>query len=79
MPKGKPTAEELKERKKRAKDWKSFRRDYKITQRKLADLLQGVGCRRTIQMVESAKITPHQSTLLRFEVVKNRYISEQSN
>lgn len=80
MPRPKPTAEDLKERKKRAQEWKMFRRDFKLTQRALADAMadgeDGAGCRRTVQMVESAKITPHKSTLTRFALVKNRIIAE---
>lgn len=81
MPRPKPTAEDLKERKARAKEWKSFRREYKITQRSLADLMaepgqKGAGCRRTIQMVEAGKISPHKPTLARFAIVKNRIEAE---
>lgn len=79
MPRPKPTAEDLKARKVLARDFKSFRRDFKITQRALADLMEGVGCRRTIQMIESGKITPHASTLSRFAIVKNRYESGQES
>jgi len=83
MPRPKPTAEDLKERKARAKEWKSFRREYKITQRALADLMadpgeEGAGCRRTIQMIESAKITPHKSTLTRFAIIKSRITADNA-
>ena len=43
MPRPKPTAEDLKERKALAKTFKTFRREYKITQRKLADLMREPG------------------------------------
>lgn len=81
MPRPKPTAEDLKERKTRSREWKTFRREYKITQRALADLMadpgdEGAGCRRTIQMVEAGKISPHKSTLTRFSIVKNRIEAE---
>lgn len=81
MPRPKPTAEDLKERKTRSKEWKSFRREFKITQRALADLMadpgdEGAGCRRTIQMIEAGKISPHKATLTRFALVKNRIESE---
>jgi hypothetical protein len=78
MPRPKPTADDLKERKALAKEVKNFRRDYKITQRALADLMRepgddsAAGCRRTLQMIEGAKITPHKSTLQRFRIVKDR-------
>jgi transcriptional regulator with XRE-family HTH domain len=84
MPRPKPTAEDLKERKALAKTFKTFRREYKITQRKLADLMRepgddsAAGCRRTIQMIESERITPHKSTLTRFSIVKNRIEAENA-
>jgi transcriptional regulator with XRE-family HTH domain len=84
MPRPKPTAEDLKERKALAKTFKTFRREYKITQRKLADLMRepgddsAAGCRRTIQMIESGRITPHKSTLTRFSIVKNRIEAENA-
>ena len=84
MPRPKPNAEDLKARKALAKEWKSFRRDFKITQRALADLMREpgddspAGCRRTIQMIEAGLISPHKSTLLRFQIVKNRYESENA-
>lgn len=81
MPRPKPTAEDLKARKILAKEMKTFRREYKITQRALADLMadpgdEGAGCRRTIQMIEAGNISPHKSTLTRFSLVKNRIESE---
>lgn len=81
MPRPKPTLEDLKERKARAKEWVTFRKTYKVTQRALADLMadpgeEGAGCRRTIQMVETGKISPHKSTLTRFALVKNRIEAE---
>lgn len=83
MPRPKPTAEDLKDRKARSREWKSFRRDFKITQRALADLMgdpgdEGAGCRRTIQMIEAGKITPHKATLTRFAIIKNRIESENA-
>lgn len=84
MPRPKPTLDDLKERKALSKEWKNFRRDYKLTQRALADLMREpgddspAGCRRTIQMVESGKISPHKATLVRFQIVKSRIIAENS-
>ncbi len=84
MPRPKLTAEDLKARKALAKEWKSFRRDFKITQKALADLMRepgddsAAGCRRTIQMIEAGLIRPHKSTLLRFQIVKNRIESENA-
>lgn len=82
MPRPKPTAEDLKERKALAKTFKVFRREYKITQRALADLMREpgdnsvAGCRRTVQMIEAGKVSPHKSTLTRFQIVKNRIEAE---
>jgi hypothetical protein len=82
MPRPKPTAEDLKERKKLAKEMKTFRLEFKITQRALADLMaepgkkDGAGCRRTIQMIEAGRISPHRATLTRFAIVKNRIEAE---
>lgn len=84
MPRPKPTAEDLKERKALAKTFKVFRREYKITQRALADLMRepgddsAAGCRRTVQMIESGRISPHKSTLIRFQIVKNRIETENA-
>jgi len=84
MPRPKPTADDIKARKTLAKELKSFRREYKVTQRALADLMRepgdesAAGCRRTLQMIESARITPHKSTLLRLQIVRNRIEAENS-
>lgn len=84
MPRPKPTAEDLKARKALAKTFRVFRHEYKITQRALADLMRepgddsAAGCRRTVQMIESARISPHKSTLLRFQIVKNRIETENA-
>ncbi len=53
------------ERKLRAEEWKRFRQTSLITQRKLAERL-GLS-RRTIQQIEAAQVTPHISTLRRFD------------
>ena len=84
MPRPKPTAEDLKARKALAKEMKVFRRTYKVTQRALADLMRepgddsAAGCRRTLQMIEAARITPHKSTLTRFQIIKNKIESENA-
>ncbi len=78
MPRPKPTPEDLKARKALAKEIKVFRKTYKITQRTLADLMRepgednSAGCRRTLQMIEAARVTPHKSTLTRLQIIKNR-------
>ncbi|CAM5998731.1 unnamed protein product [Sphagnum balticum] len=82
MPKSNATDEEIKARKQLAKEIKTFRKTYKITQRALADLMREpgddspAGCRRTIQCIEKALVTPHKSTLTRFRIVKNRIEAE---
>ena len=43
MPRPKPTDADIKERKALAKTFKVFRRDFKITQRALADLMREPG------------------------------------
>lgn len=84
MPRPKPTADDLKNRKALAKEFKVFRKEYKVSQRALADLMRepgddsAAGCRRTIQMIEKALITPHKSTLTRFQIVKSRTIAENA-
>lgn len=84
MPRPKPTADDIKARKLLAKELKVFRKTYKVTQRALADLMREpgddspAGCRRTLQMIEAAKITPHKSTLTRLQIVKNRIEAENS-
>ena len=54
------------ERRKRAEVWRKFRKDYLITQTRLADLL-GIS-RRTVQQIEAGTVTPHGETLRRFAV-----------
>jgi DNA-binding XRE family transcriptional regulator len=70
-PKAEPTgAVDLRQRKKRANDWKLFRRNNFFTQKQLAEVI-GVS-RRTIQQVEGAHITPRDLTLRRFAVFKQK-------
>jgi DNA-binding XRE family transcriptional regulator len=75
MPKPPPTPDDLKERKKRASEWKMFRRRHLFTQRRLADTV-GIS-RRTVQQVENAHITPHLSTLVLFEKLKRKHAREK--
>ncbi len=82
MPRPKPTPEDLKERVVRARMWKKFRKDYKFSQKKLAEAI-GIS-RRTVQMVESVGdrrlgnppetgVTPLTKTIRMFEILKKRY------
>jgi DNA-binding XRE family transcriptional regulator len=73
MPRPKPTSRALYERKDRAQEWKVFRRNNLLTQKRLAHIM-GVS-RRTIQLVEGAYITPHPKTLRLFSQFKNKYDS----
>lgn len=84
MPRPKPTADDLKARKALAREFRVFRREYKVTQRALADMMREpgddspAGCRRTIQMIEAAKISPHKSTLMRFQIVKSKTVADNA-
>lgn len=62
----KRTEEELAERQVLAQDFKEFRETYLFTQKKLADVLGNGACRRSIQMIEAAKVTPSPETVNRF-------------
>lgn len=63
--------ESLKQRQKRASDWKRFRRNNLFTQKRLAEII-GVS-RRTIQQIEGGHITPQPLTLSRFAVFRKKY------
>jgi DNA-binding XRE family transcriptional regulator len=71
MPRAKPDNAELEEREQRKQEWIKFRKENLITQEKFADLL-GIG-RRTIQMVEKARISPYPKTLRKFAALKAKY------
>lgn len=72
------TVEEVQEDGKRkiiASEWRDFRERNLFTQAKLAEVLGT--CRRTVQLIEGAKVTPHKSTLRQFEVLKAKYAANQ--
>jgi DNA-binding XRE family transcriptional regulator len=71
MPKPKPTDEDLEQREVRKREWLAFRKEFLFTQVKLADVL-GIS-RRSVQLVESAKVTPLAQTLRAFNALKSRY------
>jgi DNA-binding XRE family transcriptional regulator len=78
MSRPKPNTDDLKKRKKRAAEWKQFRKNFLFTQKKLADTMAdsvGAISRRTIQQIEAAKITPHPSTLRLFAIFKKKHES----
>jgi DNA-binding XRE family transcriptional regulator len=68
MPKPSTTSEELDERVLRQREWRTFRREFPLTQSKLAEKLEV--SRRTVQSVEAGTVTPHPKTLRRFISVK---------
>lgn len=76
MPRRKPDDDDLKAREVLANRVTSFRKQYLMTQKKLADILEL--SRRTIQMVEAAKITPHPATIQAFEDLVKKYKEAQS-
>lgn len=59
-------SEEVRER--RADEWRLFRRNHLFTQRHLADIT-GIS-RRTLQLIEAARITPQPTTLRKFMLYK---------
>ena len=67
----KPTSEMLT----RAKDWKRFRSQNKMSQKFLAEII-GVA-RRTVQHVEGAKETPQAGTLKKFEDLRKKHENEK--
>lgn len=71
MAKPKPCAFNLKDRKKRAEEWRQFRRNHLFTQTRLADIV-GIS-RRTIQQIEAGKITPHPDTLRVFATFRKKH------
>jgi len=76
MPRPRPTGDDQKRRKKRADEWRKFRRDNLFTQKRLAEVMSnsvGEISRRTIQQIEAGRITPHPTTLRLFAIFKKRY------
>lgn len=73
MPGIKRTPEEISARSGLAAEFVAFRRDYLFTQKKLADTLGHGACRRTIQMIENAKVTPNEDTVRRFRELARKH------
>jgi DNA-binding XRE family transcriptional regulator len=65
---------ENKEATARALDWQSFREANKLSQRFLAEII-GIS-RRTIQCIEAGLVTPHQTTIQKFEELRQKYAAE---
>jgi DNA-binding XRE family transcriptional regulator len=72
MPKPHPDAEELRERSRRAKEWKQFRREYLFSQRLLAEILQVSP--RTIQNIEAGTHTCLSATQRRFVAHRAKFL-----
>lgn len=64
-------SDEQQQRRKRAQNWKLFRKNNFLSQRKLAEIV-GIS-RRTVQLVEGEYITPKPQTLHRFATFKRKY------
>jgi hypothetical protein len=68
------TPEVIKEREKLAKKIKDFMRDNLFTEKRLGDICSI--SRRTVQMIKSGKVTPHQDTLDKLENLFAKYRKE---
>ena len=75
MARRKPTEEDLARRQVLAKEWIDFREEFIFTQIRLAETL-GLS-RRTVQMVESGKISPHPETLRKFNALAATHRNEK--
>jgi DNA-binding XRE family transcriptional regulator len=62
----KRTAEELAAREGLAQEFKTFRQDFKFSQKKLVDTIGQGLCRRTLQMIEAGGVNPNPETLKKF-------------
>lgn len=76
MPRPKPDDDELKERTARQEEWRTFRREFLFSQKKLGDVLNL--SRRTIQEIEAGRVSPHRSTLRAFRDLKLKYDAERA-
>lgn len=63
--------QQRRERAERALEWRLFRKNHLFTQKQLAEVMDI--SRRTIQQIESGRVSPHPQTLRRFLVFQNRY------
>ena len=76
MPRRKPNAKDLQERELLAEEMKQFREDNLLKQITLAEVMDV--SRRTIQMIESASITPHPQTVKAFKDLVLKYKKAKS-
>jgi len=60
----------------RARQWKKFRKKHYFSQERLAQVL-GIS-RRAVQYVEAGQLTPHASTLFKFEVLRIKHGGNKS-
>jgi predicted transcriptional regulator len=68
MAKPKPTKDDLRKRKLRAKEWRAFMKEALFTEVKLAEVL-GIS-RRDVQYIKAGLVTPHPRTVQRFASLK---------
>lgn len=76
MPRPKVSARNARERAQRATEWLSLRKDFLMTQAKMAEM-SGIG-RRTIQMVEGGFAIPEFRTQAKFLDLKKRLADEKA-
>jgi DNA-binding XRE family transcriptional regulator len=76
MPRRKPTDDDLKGREVLAQEFIDFRKEFLFNQKQLAERLEI--SRRTIQMIEAAKVSPHPGTIRSFRTFKAKFISESA-
>lgn len=69
----KRTQDEIDARQGLADEFKAFRNEFLFTQKKLSDTLGDGACRRTIQMIENAKVTPNEDLIRRFRELVKRH------
>ena len=74
MPRTKRDPSADKDKRRYAREWKTFRKKNKISQQLLAEVTNI--SRRTIQSIEAAKEIPQKATLDKFEQLRERYRAE---
>jgi DNA-binding XRE family transcriptional regulator len=77
MPTSKLDDAKLRERQEHARRWLQFRKDYLLTQRRLAEMI-GIS-RREIQSIEAGQVIPRFSTQILFRDFTAGYVSKYGN
>jgi transcriptional regulator with XRE-family HTH domain len=75
MPRPKPSEEDLQQRESRKQEWSQFRKKNLFTQVRLAEVLDI--SRRTVQLIESCRVSPFPGTLRKFLALKTKYEHEE--